>query len=709
MRTDSNKLLVLVVDDDPAMRMLMCESLVQAGYEVVEVENGVEAIATFEELQPDAVLLDVMMPEMDGFETCLKLRKLPGGEHTPVLMVTGLDDIDSIHKAFEVGATDFVAKPINWVMLAYRVRYLLRASQAFLALHDSQSQLAEAQSLAKMGNWEFNPETNQLWGSPEFFRILSLDHRDHKTTMANLLESIHPLDREGLEFAVQDALSGHGAFQLDSRVVLPDGRTRILYHQGEAIVDQRQNHKFARGIIQDVTEIRKAEEQICYLAYFDGLTGLANRELFNDRLTKALASGIRKNKIMALLFLDLDRFKLINDTLGHHIGDQLLVAVAERIGKSVRDTDSVARFGDDESKFCVSRLGGDEFTVLLSDLEKPEEAAIVANRIIDSICQPFNLEGYEVFVTTSLGISVFPYDGKDADSLIKNADSAMYEAKQRGRNNYQFFKESLNKSSSSRLSLENDLRKALENNELCLWYQPKIQVASGKIIGVEALLRWQHPEKGIVGPAEFIPVAEDSGLIRPITEWVLRTACIQNKEWQTAGYDRIRMAVNLSGQNFNEQKIEHMVEKALVASDLEPEFLELELTESILMESENATLCVLEQFNNQGINIAIDDFGTGYSSLSYLKNFPIQTLKIDRSFIKDLTSNHNDTAIVRAIVAMAHSLDLEVIAEGVETVEQLNFLTALGCDDVQGFLYSRPVPAEQFVELLKQGCVSRAV
>ncbi len=700
MRVINEQPLVQIVDDDQAMRMLMRASLEQAGYQVAESDNGRDAVEKFAQLHPDAVLLDVMMPEMDGFETCSALRQLPGGEHTPVLMVTGLEDIESIHKAFEVGATDFVTKPINWVMLGYRVHYMLRASQAFLDLHDSQSQLAEAQHLAKLGNWEFNPQSGRLWGSPEFFKILSLEKPPQPAALDTLLQAVHPADREQLEIAVQDAMSDMGAFHLDTRVELPDGSGRVIYHQGEAIYDSRQKQKIVRGIIQDVTDLRKAEEQIRYLAYFDGLTGLANRELFNDRLEKALAAGLRRQRTMALLFLDLDRFKLINDSLGHHIGDQLLIETANRISSSVRDADSVARINPDESTFCVSRLGGDEFTVLLTDLGRPEEAAIAAKRIIASVCQPLVLEGNEIVVTTSVGISVFPFDGQDAETLMKNADTAMYEAKQLGRNNYQFFKEALNLSTSNRFGLEKDLRKALEREELCLWYQPQYRLATGEVIGAEALLRWEHPERGMVSPAEFIPIAEETGLIIPITEWVLSNACRQASKWQSLDRPPLQVAVNISGQNFAQQNLEQLVTEALKSSGLAAELLELELTESVLMENKRVVRQVLEQLNSLGVNTAIDDFGTGYSSLSYLQSFPIQTLKIDRSFIARISDNPSDTAIIRAIVAMAQSLELAVIAEGIETEAQQSFLKEQGCEHGQGFLFSRPLPAAEFTELL---------
>ncbi len=697
---DQNKALILIVDDDHTMRMLMRASLQQAGYEVVEAENGRRAIEQFGDLQPDAILLDVMMPELDGFETCEALRKLPGGAHTPVLMVTGLEDLESIHRAFEVGATDFITKPIHWVMLGYRVRYMLRASQVFLDLHQSQTQLAEAQQLAKLGNWVLYPEAEILSGSPEFFRISGLKDSVSGATLERFTDSVHPDDRESFTLALEAAIRNENSYSLDYRGILNNNEERIIHLKGEAFSSPAGRKKIIRGFIQDVTELRKSEEQIRYLAYYDSLTGLANRDLFNDRLQNAMSAGIRQNRIMAVLFLDLDRFKRINDTLGHHAGDLLLKIVAGRLNDCVRDSDSVARFEPNVPQACVSRLGGDEFTVLLTDLAQPQDALIVAQRIIDSIPRPIDLLGHEVSVTTSVGISLFPSDGKDAETLLKNADAAMYEAKSRGRNNFQFFKETLNADSSERLSLENDLRKALERSEFLLHYQPQVNMKTGRVIGAEALLRWNSPTRGIISPADFIPLAEDSGLIIPLTEWVIQEACEQNKAWQLAGFHPVRMSVNISGKQFSQQQIAETCQRFLEANGLEAQYLEVELTESALMENREVAREILELLKGLGLTIAIDDFGTGYSSLAYLKAFPIDTLKIDRSFVRDITTDPNDAAIIRAIVAMAQSLELKVIAEGVETEEQRDFLQKLGCNEYQGFLFSRPLPPEEFAELM---------
>ncbi len=701
--------LILVVDDDMSMRMLMRAALEQAGFEVAEADNGLAALEVFERLQPAAVLMDVMMPEMDGFEGCRAIRKLPGGEHVPVLMVTGLDDIESIHQAFEAGATDFVTKPINWVMLGYRVRYMLRASEAFHDLHRSQDQLAMAQSLARLGNWVLDLDTRKIEYSQECRRLLGLPLSGADEPMESLYDPIHIEDRDWVRNAIDEAVREKKAYSMNYRIVLSDGVERIVYHQGAVDSDDVRKRTFIRGIVQDVTELKKAEEQIRYLAFFDGLTGLANREMFSDQLEKALAAGKRKRRKMAVLFLDLDRFKRINDTLGHQVGDLLLKNIADRINQCVRDNDSVARMGHDESGNCVSRLGGDEFTVLLTEVSQPEDAAKVARRIIEALPKPLNLEGHEVCVTTSVGISLFPGDGEDAATLLKNADAAMYDAKAKGRNSYQFYSESLNAIASERFRLERDLRKGLERGEFLLHYQPQLDLATGRVIGAEPLIRWKHPERGMVMPGDFIPVAEDSGLIIPITEWVLRTACEQNKAWRDAGMPSIRLAVNLSGYQFVQQNVGEMVADALRISNLDPDGLEVEITEGILMENKEDASSILQDLKDMGVTVAIDDFGTGYSSLGYLKTFPIDILKIDRSFVGDISSGKNDAAIVKAIIALAHSLDLRVIAEGVETVEQMDFLRGLNCDQAQGYYLCRPLPAEDFFDYVKAETCTMAI
>jgi len=564
--------LILLVDDDPMIRMLVRESLLQRGFAVEEAEDGESALDALKECHPDAILLDVLMPGIDGFEVCTALRKLPQGEHIPVMMMTGLDDLESINHAFEAGATDFITKPINYAILGHRVRYLLRTMQAF----------------------------------------------------------------EGL---------------------------------------------------------RKSKKEIHHLAFYDALTNLPNRRLFSDRLHQVVESARRTNALAGVLFLDLDNFKRINDSFGHSIGDKLLQTVASQIINCLRRSDSVCRDFDEEG-VPVARLGGDEFTVLLNHLDKAEDAARVARRILDAVSVPFLLGSEDVVVTPSIGISIFPYDGNDVEELVKNADTAMFHAKDQGRNNYQFYTNSMSTSAYERFSLEAALRKALAHEQFRVHYQPKIDLPTGKVVGLEALIRWEHPDMGLISPADFIPLAEDTGLIVPIGEWVMRTVCSRMSRWQKAGHEPLRIAVNLSACQFRQTALNEMVKRALQDAAVDPRWLELELTESVIMDDIQTSSIVLRSLKEMGVRISMDDFGTGYSSLSMLKRLPLDTLKIDQSFVRDITTDADDAAIIDAIISLAHSLRLRVIAEGVETPEQLAFLRDRGCDEVQGYLYSRPMDAD---------------
>lgn len=443
------------------------------------------------------------------------------------------------------------------------------------------------------------------------------------------------------------------------------------------------------GTLLDITERRNAEEKVRHMAYHDPLTGLPNRILFNDRVEQAIVMARRSKQIMALLFVDLDRFKSINDTLGHHAGDRLLQEMAERLRGCIRESDTVSRFG------------GDEFNLLLAQVHGEVDAALVAQKILRALRLPFVIDGQELHGTGSIGMALFPRDGSDVQTLIKNADIALYRAKDLGRNNCQIYKPAMNAQAVERMELENSLHRVLDRHELRVYYQPQVDLKSGRIVGMEALLRWQHPKGGMISPATFIPLAEEIGLIFPIGEWMMRTACRQAKLWQDQGFEPIRLGVNVSPQQFQDREFMEVLSRILDQFKLEPRWLNVELTESIVMQDVRENILKLKQLHAFGITVAIDDFGVGYSSLSYLRNFPVDQLKMDRSFVQNLPDSPNDAKIARHIVEMAHSLGLTVIAEGVETVEQLQFLKEIGCDEAQGFLLSKPVPADLFEEQLR--------
>lgn len=445
------------------------------------------------------------------------------------------------------------------------------------------------------------------------------------------------------------------------------------------------------ALMTDISERKAAEERMVYLAQHDILTGLPNRLLFQDRLQQAITYAERQQTSVAVLFLDLDRFKNVNDTLGHHIGDLLLQEVARRVRLCVRGSDT------------ISRQGGDEFVILLPNLDDLGDVVLVIDKLIESIANPYYLNSHVMHVTTSIGVSVYPQDGNESESLIRNADTAMYQAKDAGRNGFRFFTQEMNRIIAKRVGLENRLRNALLKGELLLHYQPKLDLRSGEIIAVEALVRWQHPEEGLISPADFIPVAEETGMIVPLGKWVLNEACRQNQEWRDKGLREIAMAVNLSPVQFQERELVDTVTAALARSGMPASALELEITESAMMRDPEQAIIILGQISALGIKVSIDDFGTGYSSLSHLKKFPIDELKVDQSFVRDLSIDKDDAAIVSAVIGMAKSLGLSVIAEGVETIEQLRFLEKLDCDKMQGYYFSKPLPADEFRALLESG------
>lgn len=470
-----------------------------------------------------------------------------------------------------------------------------------------------------------------------------------------------------------------------------NGESYVEWLSISTMKDVRGEFSHYIAVVSDISERKAAEERMVYIAQHDFLTNLPNRMMLHDRLAQAIAHAGREQRKVAVMFLDLDRFKGVNDTLGHLVGDKLLKVVAGRIS-------SVARTSD-----TVSRLGGDEFAIMLPYVENTDDIATIAVKLLTSIAGPCVIDGNEIEVTTSIGISVFPEDGNDSESLIAHADAAMYQAKGNGRNNYQFFTHEMNRRTLERMAIKNKLSHALERNELFLLYQPQVDLQSGRIVGVEALIRWNHPVHGNVLPAQFIPIAEENGLIPPIGEWVLREACRQNQEWRKLGLVKITMAVNLSAVQFRQKNLGEIIKAILYESGLAPSGLELEITEGVVMQDAEAAILLLEDMKAMGLKLSVDDFGTGYSSLSYLKRFPIDKFKIDQSFVRDLATDTDDAVIVSTIISMAHSLKLKVIAEGVETVEQLAFLKQQGCDEIQGYYFSQPICAEELTKLLSSG------
>ncbi|HSL02684.1 MAG TPA: EAL domain-containing protein [Nitrospiraceae bacterium] len=693
--------LALVVDDEMIVRIFVREALEQSGHEVCEAENGAQALERFAEHRPDIVLMDITMPGMDGFTACSHLRGLVGGSRVPILIMTGLNDAESIAHAYEWGATDFITKPLNAMILSHRVRYMLRGSHTVDALIKSEARLGLAQRIAKIGNWEWRPDTNQFTLSAELCRLMGIRSQDFAGTFDAFIQLVHTEDRNRVDETLKCILSKRVPCDIDHRLVLPNGADFTVNLQAEAVFDGQLKTLSVVGTAQDISERKQSEKEIHRLAYFDSLTGLPNRVLFKDRLTQALLHARRYRTTLATLFLDLDRFKIINDTLGHNIGDLLLKSVADRLADSVRHSDSVSRSVDKEENRSLARLGGDEFTVLLTNLREAQDAATVARRIVEGMAKSFSIEGREIFVTVSIGIAIFPVDGNSVDTLLKNADSAMYHAKEQGRDNFQYYSDTLNAAANERLILEGEVRHAVEREEFVVYYQPQIDMQTGGIIGAEALVRWQHPQRGLLRPAEFLPAAMDTGLIRAIDEWVLRTACRHSQAWQQRGKMPVRISVNISNSLFHGNTLLSVVEEALSHTGLTPACLELELTESIVMRNVDASIDLLATLKGMGVQLSMDDFGTGYSSLSYLQRLPINMVKIDQSFIQEILTQARPAPIVRAIIAMAHSLDLLVLAEGVEQEAQRTILLDEGCDYAQGYLFGRAMPADEFAQMLQ--------
>lgn len=691
---------ILVVDDDLSYRFLVTTPLAQAGFNIIEADNGVECMDKLSAESPDVIIMDVLMPQMNGYEACEAIRKIEAYQHIPILMMTGggADDDDAVEAAYQAGATDFISKPFNYNLLVHRIRYMVRSGNATNALVKSQACLAEAQQLAKLAYWELNPQTHKITWSHSLLDILKVDDQEVIGQFDFLLSRIPEEDRKLVEMWFNDACEQVVSKGITHRIKTDDQKMRYIYQYIKSSHNAAGELVELHGTLQDVTEMHEAQERIRNLAFFDTLTGLPNRTYFNEILAQTLRLAARQQRQGALLFIDLDNFKRINDTFGHHSGDQLLAAVTARINSCLRASDLLA--AKDQAIQCA-RLGGDEFTILLPELNKAESAAIVARRILNALATPFSLESNDVVITPSIGITVFPDDAQEAEECLRNADIAMYYAKRKGRNGFCFFNKEMNEEASNRMKLESTLRSALAKDEFTLVYQPQIDVENGKMHGVEALIRWHSEELGFVPPDQFISVAEETGMIIEIGDWVLNEACRQASAWLAEGVDLSRMAVNISTRQFAQANFAEKVAQILEETGLAASKLELEMTESLLMSQAEDAVCMLQALKALGVGLSIDDFGTGYSSLAYLRQFPIDHLKIDKTFIDEVNQDHSNASIVRAVIAMATNMDLRVTAEGVETSDQLDFLKEQLCTEAQGYYFSKPLPPQEIPAFTK--------
>ena len=686
---------VLLVDDDEVNLLLTSIALRERGFSITEATSGERAIQMLADWLPDVVVLDALMPGLDGFETCRALRELPGFESLPVLMLTGLDDDASINRAYEAGATDFFVKSTQWSLLAGRLRYLLRSSRTRLELERSKSKLARAQDLARMGSFDWRRQHGSLIFSTEGLRVLGLSPGDTLSFRA-LLRMLSAEDRSGLLNVLHEVYSHSSVLATDIPMTLEDGRMRIIHTEAEPEFNEHGNLVGYTGIVQDVTDRRLAEDKIRHLANFDALTGLPNRRQLIWRAERALEHAKRLDHQVGLLLIDLDRFKVINDTLGHGAGDELLMEVARRLRSCVRHSDQVMETSlesmasrSHRTLEAVGRLGGDEFVALLPEVVDERDAERVALRVLELMREPIFVGGQECFVTVSVGIALYPRDGVTVADLIRNSDMAMYSVKSQGRNNLSLYRPALAGKGREKLELESALHKAIERNELVLHYQPKVDVRGAKMVGAEALMRWQRGGV-LVPPGDFIPLAEETGLIIPLSEWAIREAARQVRIWQDNFGFSDSIAVNLPNRLFERTDLVEHIHQAVTMYGVPHHSIELEITETGLMRDLQNVIPSLHRLNEIGVEISIDDFGTGYSSLAYLTTLPISELKIDRSFVRDLGMTPQSSAVVTAIIALARSLGLRVVAEGVENMRQMEVLHRLGCTVMQGFLFSRP-------------------
>jgi predicted signal transduction protein with EAL and GGDEF domain/CheY-like chemotaxis protein len=692
---------ILVADDDATLREIARATLEACGFSVQAVSSGDAAVAACALNLPHVALLDVEMPGGNGYQACANIRMLPGGASLPIVMVTGLDDPASIELAYEAGATDFVVKPLNWPLLAHRIRYVLRGARTIEALRVSEQKNAALLKAIPDGlllvnaNGVIDHCFNPVAGLPSGRDAQHIVDMIPLSAQARAMEClVATLRGEPAEFEFSMGDEARGTRHLECRY-LPNASGQVL------------------AIVRDITERKETQAHIQRLAYYDVLTGLPNREWIGDYLSRSLTEARIRHGSVALLYIDLDQFKRINDTLGHDTGDALLRQVAERLRGALAHLggeDPAAPLGSDASPRTIrgqlARVGGDEFIVVLSGEPGTALAEESAERILAALAMPFRQGNYELVVTPSIGIALFPEHGADAQNLLKNADGAMYEAKSSGRNQFRFFNDTLNVRALKRLSLEMELRRAMEDELLEVYYQPKYGTDGLQVSGGEALLRWFHPERGQIPTADFVAVAEETGLIADLGRWTLQQVCRDLCSWRAQGLTIPSIAVNVSGREFMLPDILIRISETVEQARLPAALFELELTEGVLMRDAEAGRRSLLSLKEFGFSLAMDDFGTGYCSLNYLKRFPLDTLKIDRSFVDDIGTDSGDAAIVRAIIALGHDLNLKIVAEGVATLEQLRFLRAEGCDTVQGYLMSPAVPPRAFASLLRNAAAA---
>ena len=680
----SKKLHILLIEDNPGdvrlIQLMLGKS--ELVYSIEHASTLYDGLAKLEELFFDIVLLDMNLPDSNGLESIPEIKR--AAPRIPIVMLTGLDDEETAVSALHLGVMDYLLKDrIDRTLLVRSLRYAMERKRMLDALSESEEKYKNLVDNALVGVFKTSLEGDILFVNSALARMLEYESPDQLMTLGALSIYKTASERENLI----DSLKKTGQvnnFELDA--LTKTGKTRNLLLSATIYRD------IISGVMIDITKRKEMEQTIRHQAYYDILTGLPNRTLFIDHLKLELTRAARDGRMVAVLYLDLDNFKEINDSLGHAAGDLLLQAVSRRLKTCLRESDTIAR------------IGGDEYNILLPSANREEDVVAITNKIILAFHRQFLVDSHALHISTSVGISMYPSDGNDADTLLKNADAAMYSAKKGGKNNYRFYNPAMNSRTLERMKLMNRLRRAVEAEELSVYYQPQMSLTTGKTRCAEALVRWQNPEMGLLTPMQFMPIAEETGLITHIDKWVMRTACSQVQKWQDAGYAPLRIMVNFSSRHFQQSDFAETVYGILQDTGLDPAYLGIEISEHTIIQDIELVIPQLMKLSDAGVSFCIDDFGTGYSSLNFLKKLPVRMLKIDRSFIRSLSTDPDYKTIINAVINLAHSLKLKVIAEGVETEDQLSFLQIIHCDEIQGYHFSRPLPSEEFVQFLRPKC-----
>lgn len=702
-RNDST---ALIADDDAGIRLTLSALLEQKGFRVTAVDNGIEALEEVASNEFDIALLDIRMPQMDGFETCKSIRALENGKNLPILMLTGQDDAESIEMAFDAGATDFVAKPINYVLMGFRIDYILRATGISEELRKSQQRSLHAQRIANLGHIEWSPALEIVHCSDGVSQILGLSGQAAFSSLDDFIEFVHPDDRNRVESSIGHALVNGEVLNLEHRVIRPDGSVRFVLQITEATQNPESSSRMV-VTLQDITDRIDTEKRMHALAYYDDLTGLPNRRLLIQHLDQLLKGAQRYQHKTAVIVFGVDRFDKVVESLDHHSVEKLIKLIAERIKSTCRECDLLSRQqpGDPEEdaglQQLTAKLRNDEYVIVLSAIDSLRAASVFLQRLMEQFRNAFEIDGRKVYVATTAGISLAPIDSNSSNLLIRYAEIARGFAGREGAGSFHYFKQELDDQIRRKSALADDLRKALKQNRLEVYYQPKIRLSDRALVGVEALCRWQHAALGTVSPMEFIQIAEDEGLIGELGNWVLETACGQLAAWRAEFDCDFGVSVNVSAAQLRDDEAMQRIVDFVANGSIDNRLIEFELTESTLLENFDAGLATLNRLTDMGCSLAIDDFGTGYSALSYLGKLPANTLKIDKSFVRLVESNSRYAAIVGGVIKLAHSLGLTVVAEGVETDLQKAFLSREQCDQIQGSLAGPPMPPADFVAWLR--------